>query len=299
MPDGIGSREWAAAIACCLLTLVAMGWAAPPARADAVLLAAGDIGECDRGRHVGAQDTALIVAKQPGAVLALGDLAYVKGSADEFAGCYDPAWGSFKDRTRPVPGNHEYGTRGAKGYFAYWGERAGPRGKGYYSFDLGAWHIVALNSSLELDGHSDQLAWLAADLARSHAACKLAFFHHPLVSSGEHGGTPELDGVFKLLYDGRVSVVLSGHDHDYERFAPMNPAGRVEEGRGLRQFVVGTGGAHLRSFEAVSDGSEARSASAWGILRLDLREDGYAWQFLPAAPATFTDQGSAACVPPR
>lgn len=263
-----------------------------------VLLAAGDIGECDDGPGRGPYRTAALVAKEPGTVLALGDLAYVEGTPEEFAACYAPTWGRFKDRTRPALGNHEHETPGAAGYFGYWGERAGPGRKGYYSFELGGWHLVALDSSLAADGDgAAQARWLAADLAASRARCKLAFFHHPLFSSGAHGDTPELRAVSRLLHDGRVSVALSGHDHDYERFAPMDASGRPDPVRGLRSFVVGTGGAELRGFEARRDGSEARSSKVHGVLKLTLRADGYDWAFLPAGSPRFTDHGTGTCIP--
>lgn len=293
-------RAWVWA-ACIISILVALGAATAAHAAPAVLLAAGDIGECDDGPGHGPYRTAELVAKEPGTVLALGDLAYVEGTPEEFAACYQPTWGRFKDRTRPVPGNHEHETPGAAGYFGYWGERAGPDRKGYYSFDLGGWHLVALDSDIA-DGPAGaaQARWLAADLAGSAARCKLAFFHHPLFSSGMHGDTPELGAIARLLHDARVSVVLSGHDHDYERFAPMDPAGRADPTRGLRSFVVGTGGAELRGFEAKREGSEARSSRAHGVLELVLRADGYDWAFLPVdGGPRFADSGTASCVPAR
>jgi Calcineurin-like phosphoesterase len=146
-----------------------------------------------------------------------------------------------------VPGNHEHRTPGASGYFGYWGRQARPAGTSYYSFDLGGWHLVALDSNLDVSADSAQARWLRSDLASSSARCKLAFFHHPRFSSGEHGDTPEMGAIFEILYDARVSVVLAGHDHHYERFAPLDPSGEVEPTRGVRSFVVGTGGGRLRA----------------------------------------------------
>jgi hypothetical protein len=272
--------------------------AGAPTRADAVLLAAGDIGKCTAAARQGPYLTADLLAARPEAtILALGDLAYGHGTAAEFANCYGPTWGRFKDRTRPVPGNHEYRTPGAAGYFGYWGRQARPTGHSYYSFDLGGWHLVALDSSIDVSAGSAQARWLRSDLAGSTARCKLAFFHHPRFSSGRHGDAPEMGGIFEILYDARVSVVLAGHDHHYERFAPLDPSGAVEPGRGVRQFVVGTGGAPLRSFAAVRAGSEVQEAGTKGVLQLVLRADGYDWAFLPVAGASYGDTGSEPCVP--
>src|SRR4029453_10200533 len=203
------------------------------ARADAVspspgdvgvtLIAAGDIAQCGRSGYVGtgAEGTARLIDRFPGTVLALGDLAYPNGTEREFRECYDPTWGRFKDRTRPTPGNHEHNTPGAAPYYAYWGERAGAAGEGFYSFELGAWHIIALNSNIR-DGplRSKQQEWLAEDLERHPTLCALAFFHHPRFSSGGHGSDPRQDPLFRILHSHGVDVVLGGHDHDYERFAP-------------------------------------------------------------------------------
>jgi acid phosphatase type 7 len=269
-----------------------------PARANAVLLAAGDIGKCTDVGERGPYLTADLLARRPEAtILALGDLAYGHGTAAEFANCYGPTWGRFKDRTRPVPGNHEYKTAGASGYFGYWGPQARPAGTSYYSFDLGGWHLVALDSSVDVSAGSAQARWLRSDLAGSAARCKLAFFHHPRFSSGKHGDSPEMGAIFEILYDARVSVALAGHDHDYERFAPLDPSGAVEPGRGVRQFVVGTGGAPLRALGTPRAGSEAQDAGTKGVLQLVLRADGYDWAFLPVDGASYSDRGSGACVP--
>jgi acid phosphatase type 7 len=272
--------------------------ATAPVRAGTVLLAAGDIGECAVGQQ-GPYLTADLLAAQPEAtILALGDLAYSSGTAAEFANCYGPIWGRFKDRTRPVPGNHEYKTAAASGYFDYWGGQARPAGNSYYSFDLGDWHLVALDSSIEVSGGSGQARWLRSDLATSTARCKLAFFHRPRFSSGEHGDATEMGAIFQSLYDARVSVALAGYEHHYERFAPMSPSGEIEPGRGVRSFVVGTGGAPLRALGgAPRPGSEARQADAKGVLQLKLRADGYDWAFLPVAGASYSDSGSGTCVP--
>ena len=220
--------------------------------------------------------------------------------AAEFTNCYGPTWGRFSDRTRSAPGNHEYKTADAEGYFGFWerqAQQARPDGHSYYSFELGDWHLVALDSSIDVSAGSAQARWLRSDLAGSTARCKLAFSHHPRFSSGWHGDALEMGAIFQILYDGRVSVVLAGHDHDYERFAPLNPSGEVEPGRGVRSFVVGTGGAPLRAFGTPRRGSEARNADAKGVLQLVLRADGYDWTFLPVAGASYSDSGSGTCVP--
>jgi 3',5'-cyclic AMP phosphodiesterase CpdA len=276
------------------------------------VLAAGDIAFCDRGlaRQVydwiwglgsisGAPATAALLDRLPGTVLVMGDLAYWSGTAEEFDDCYDKSWGRHKARSRPVPGNHEYRSPGAGPYFDYWGERAGPPGRGYYSFDLGAWHLVALDSNLEGVEMARQLDWLVDDLAASTARCVLAYWHHPLFSSGKNRDQEQMAEVYRRLYEAGASVVLAGHDHNYERFAPMNPKGQLDPGRGIRSFVVGTGGGQLKAF-AIGDpprkNSEVVDGSTWGLLQLELYEDRYAWRFIPVEGATFTDSGEAPCV---
>ena len=175
--------------------------------------------------------------------------------------------------------------------------QAKPNGSSYYSFDLGDWHVVALNSEIGLGASSTQAKWLKSDLAASRKRCKLAYLHRPRWSSGRHGDSSGLADVYKILYDNRVTLLLSGHDHDYERFAPLTPAGAVDSVRGVRQFVVGTGGAVLRSFSTVRTGSQVRSTASKGVLRLTLQATGYAWKFLPVAGSSLTEQGSGTCVP--
>jgi 3',5'-cyclic AMP phosphodiesterase CpdA len=272
--------------------------------------AAGDIARCTHPdpRWSGAFDTAAVVAAglaaDPGAVvLALGDLTYPRGTAAEFANCYGPTWGRFKDRTWPAPGNHEYATKGAAPYFAYFGERAG---RGYYSLRLKGWRIYSLDSNLTGAAHARQLAWLRSELARDATAatgatppCTLAFWHHPLYSSGGHGSVPVMREAWALLREAGAELVLSGHDHDYERFAPQDEQGRVDA-RGLRQFVVGTGGAYPTPFLLPVKHSETRDASRNGVLRLRLYAGRYDWQFLEATPpqlpnASPPDHGSSVC----
>ena len=263
---------------------------------DAYLVAAGDIAACTQGAEI----TAALVDELPGTVAPLGDTAYENGTPQEFAQCYAPTWGRHKSRTRPAIGNHEYGTPGATGYFDYFGAAAGERGRGWYSYDLGAWHLIALNSNCsEVGGcgpQSEQGRWLRADLASSEARCTLAYMHHPRFSSGNaHGGSPTVEPLWKALADAGAEMVLSGHDHDYERFAPQTPAGALDVQRGVRQFVVGTGGKSLRSFGTASPNSQARINTAFGVLHLRLRDGSYGWRFVaqPGSPAT--DSGTETC----
>jgi len=280
----------------------------PAAAADVdrgvTVYAAGDIARCPSAdaAYSGAADTAATVAAglaqdRDAVVLALGDLTYPRGAMKEFTDCYAPTWGRFKDRTWPAPGNHEYYTPGAQPYFAYWGARAG---RGYYSFELGGWHIVSLDSNLAPAAHAAQLAWLRADLAAHPTHCTLAFWHHPLYSSGGHGSVQKMRDAWQLLYEAGAELVLSGHDHDYERFAPQDADGRLDPARGIRQFVVGTGGAYPTPFLFTVAHSEVRDSNRTGVLRLHLYAGGYGWEFVESTSlASFSvappDHGSAAC----
>ena len=269
-------------------------YAAP--RSPAVLLAAGDVADCNSG---GDEATARILATQSGAVATLGDNAYETGSASDYEKCYAPSWGRFKSRTHPAPGNHEYVTRDASGYFDYFGPSAGPRGKGWYSYELGAWHVIVLNSNCYAiggcDAGSPQGRWLRADLAAHPRACTLAYWHHARFSSGLHGSNALLKPFWQLLYAAGADVVMSGHDHDYERFAPQTPAGRLDKRRGIVEFVVGTGGKSYYALKRRIANSVVRHTGTFGVLRLTLRARGYSWKFLPVAGARFTDAGSGRC----
>lgn len=231
-------------------------------------------------------------------VLALGDLQYEDGSYAGFLDSYDATWGRVKAITAPVPGNHEYRTAEAKGYYRYFGVVAGVRARGYYSFDLGGWHVIALNSNCRAVGGCDagsaQEQWLRADLAASQVACTLAYWHHPRFSSGYHGSSATYRAFWQALYDAEADLVLVGHDHDYERFAPQDATGRHDRERGIREFVVGTGGRGLRPFSRVAANSEVRDATTIGILELTLGSGSYAWRFRPAV-GSFTDSGSNRC----
>src|SRR5579872_3327837 len=264
-----------------------------------VLVGAGDIASCDDLR--GAEATAKLIDGIPGTVFAVGDLAYPDGSDEQFAKCYGATWGRFKDRTRPAPGNHEYHSDGASGYVRYFGAAAGDPTKAYYSYDLGAWHIIALNSECEAVGGcgvgSQQEQWLRQDLNAHPAKCTLAYWHKPLFSSGAaHGNDPEVKALWDALYAANVDVVLNGHDHDYERFAPQDPSGNLDSQRGIREFVVGTGGKNShRSFAAPKPDSEVRQADTFGVLKVTLHATSYDWEFVPEAGKTFSDFGTGAC----
>ena len=269
----------------------------PLPTADPTVIAAGDIVDCPN--TAGSEATAKLLDKIPGTVLPIGDLAYPDGSDASFR-CYDKTWGRHKDRTRPAPGNHEYRTPGAAGYFRYFGKAAGDPSRGYYSFDLGSWHIIALNSQCSAIGGcgkgSPQEQWLRHDLQENVASCTLAFWHVPLFSSGdEHGNSPGMKDFWDDLYQAGADIVLNGHDHDYERFVPQRPDGAADPTRGIREFVVGTGGKNQRGFHRPLPTTEIRSNSTFGVLQLTLHAHDYEWKFIPVAGGEFTDSGSGKC----
>ncbi len=274
--------------------LAAAAALAAPAAAHAArpltVYAAGDIADCryNRAADSGAAGTAALIAKgDPEAlILTLGDHTYPSGAPAEFSDCYAPTWGQFKARTRPTPGNHEYTSGKATGYFDYFGELAGPAGRGYYSFDKSGWHFISLNSDLKPADHQRQLLWLKDDLAASKARCTLAYWHAPMYSSGGHAPSKRMQDIWRALHAAGVELVLSGHDHDYERLAPMDADGQPDMARGVRQFVVGTGGAMLTPFLWLNDQSEARSNWRTGVLKLVLKENSYEWELLPVQPKT-------------
>ncbi|HEY8607431.1 MAG TPA: metallophosphoesterase [Noviherbaspirillum sp.] len=266
------------------------------------LFAAGDIADCRRvpAAESGAAKTAALVearlAADPAAfVLTLGDHTYPVGLLQEFIDCYEPTWGRFKSRTYPVPGNHEYYTPHAVGYYTYFGARAGEARRGYYSFRAGSWHLIALNSYLKPDDHAQQLAWLKAELKTSGARCTLAFWHHPVFSSGGHGNNSRMRDAWDILHAAGADVILASHDHDYERFAPQDGSGQRDDARGIRQFVVGTGGAKLTPFRFRNWNTERSDNLSHGVLKLALKDAGYEWEFLPVDKDGFTDAGSTLC----
>jgi 3',5'-cyclic AMP phosphodiesterase CpdA len=289
-------------LAACLISAPALAVTPSATPASVTVYAAGDIARCadpDPAWSGAAATAALIntglAADPTAAVLALGDLTYPVGAPAEFTNCYGPTWGKFKDRTYPAPGNHEYATKGAAGYFGYFGAAAGP---GYYSFQLGAWRLISLDSNLAPAAHATQLAWLREELARHPARCTLAYWHHPLYSSGMKGNDTRMKEEWQALYEAGAELVLSGHDHLYERFAPQDANGRRDDAHGLRQFVVGTGGAFPTPFLRTRANSEARDSNHSGVLKLVLGDEAYTWQFLQVAGgsgAAEPDRGSGRC----
>ena len=268
-----------------------------PSDNNAVLVGAGDIADCTD--LSGAEATAKLIEQIPGTVMAVGDLAYPDGTKANFE-CYDKTWGRFKFRTRPAVGNHEFHSTDAAFYFSYFGYAAGSYKDGFYSYELGAWHIIVLNSECaEVGGcnaGSREEKWLRADLAAHPTACTLTYFHKPLFSSGgKHGDDPELRPIWQALYDSNADVVVNGHDHDYERFAPQGPDGKADAKRGIREFVAGTGGKNLRPFGPSKPNSEIRDTTAFGVLKLTLKPNSYDWQYIPIAGKSFTDSGSGTC----
>ena len=287
-----------------------------PASADPVVVAVGNIA-CDpaekpadeelveaSGPICQAKATAdLAAALRPAAVLALGDLQFDDGTLEKFQSSYGLTWGRLRRITHPVPGHKEYldalSGRPAGGYFSYFKSAAGEPGRGWYSFDVGRWHVIALNSECDEIGgcteNSPQLRWLRADLDANQRHCTLAYWNRPRFSSGQHGGQTTLAQFWHELYAGGVDVVLNGRAYDYERFAPQNPFGQRDRAHGIRQFVVGTGGRHLEHFEEVQRNSEKRNAAAYGVLQLTLQPESYTWRFVPTTPDGFTDAGAARC----
>ena len=257
---------------------------------------AGDIATCGGTAD---EATALLLDQIPGTVFTLGDNVYNDGSAREFAECYEPSWGRHKARTRPASGNHDYHIPGAADYFAYFGAAAGEPEKGYYSYNLGEWHIIVLNTECSDVGGctmaSPQGQWLQADLAANPRACTLAIWHKPRFTSGTRGSASALIDFWQLLYNAGADVVLNGHDHFYERFARQTPTGVADARYGIRQFTVGTGGAGLYPFGTILPTSEARNNTTYGVLKLTLHAGSYDWAFVPIAGQSYTDSGSAAC----
>ena len=290
-----------------LALMVAALWAGGPATGqaggDPVLVGAGDIASC---KSLGDEATADLLAGIRGTIATFGDNAYPKGTAANFAECYEPSWGKFKARTMPSPGNHEYETAGASGYFNYFGRAAGRSGEGFYSYDLGSWHVISLNSNCSFVGGcasgSAQEQWLRADLAaHSSNTCTLAYWHHPRFSSKlSSGGNSNMKPFWDALYaaPNKAEVVLNGHIHNYERFAPQTPSGVEDDpARGIREFVVGTGGYSLNTFQSTqhAPNSEKQYADSYGVLKLTLHPTSYDWQFVTAPGGTVADSGSGSC----
>ncbi len=263
-----------------------------PRPASVTLVGAGDIATCNGS---GDEATAKLLDSIPGTVFTAGDNAYEDGTAADYANCYSLSWGRHKARTRPAPGNHEYNTPGATGYFGYFGSAAGDGDKGYYSYNLGAWHVIMLNSNLNVGTGSPQESWLRADLAAHDAPCTIAIWHHPRFSSGPHGSSIAMQSIWQTLYDAGADLVVVGHDHLYERFAPQDGGAQLDLARGIRQFVVGTGGASAYAVVSPVANSEVRNSGTRGVLKLTLYPDRYDWKFVPVKGSSFTYSGSASC----
>lgn len=283
------------------LALVGIALMPHAVQAESVTLyAAGDIADCRTAKAAagGARTAALIAPllerDRLARVLTLGDSTYPDGALSEFNDCYGPTWGRLKQVTHPAPGNHEYRTPGAAGYFDYFGAAAGPGRRGYYRFQLGAWQVFSLNSFLEPKEHAAQLAWLKQELADNRALCTLAYWHHPLFSSGEYGSQRMRDA-WDILYAANADLVLTGHDHLYERFAPQDGAGRLDRSKGITQFVVGTGGAELLPIKEKLPNSAASQTMQFGVLKLVLHATQFDWQFLSADSSSAIDSGKQDC----
>jgi hypothetical protein len=286
----------------------------PPSAGDPVIAAVGDIA-CDPANveFNGGQGTSNSCAQQAtanllgplwtqgnlAAILTLGDTQYEVNTYPAFLQSFDKSWGKYKEIIHPAVGNHEYLTPGAAGYYQYFGAAAGNPHQGFYSFDAGAWHLIALNSNCGDAGGcspgSPQGKWLVADLASHKSQCVLAYWHIPLFSSGGRTA-PNSRTFWDVLYAAGADVILTSHDHLYERFAPQTPAGAPDPVKGIRTWVVGTGGNNHTSFvDPIFPNSEVRDDNTFGILQMTLHPQGYDWRFLPVAGKSFTDAGSGTC----
>ena len=261
---------------------------------DAVLVGAGDMAGCGMQAPI---ETAKLLDRIPGIVFTAGDNVYPAGSTTIYPECYGPSWGRHMWRTYPLPGNHDWDSSGAAdAYFAYFGAVSAP-GLGYYSYNAGAWHIFALNSNIAANAGSAQYEWLKADLASSATACMLAVWHHPLFSSSINGNSSRMRDVWRLLQQYGAEVVVNGHDHDYERYAPQDADGRATSS-GMREFVVGTGGYSLYDLAHRQPNSELFENRTWGVIKFTLKRQSYTWEFVPIDGQTFRDSGSGACSVP-
>lgn len=272
------------------------GGTTPPTGQTAVVVGAGDIGMCGADGSTplpSVAATARLVAGLQGQVILAGDIAYLHGSAANFRDCFNPSWGQFRNRWRPVPGNHEYETPGAAPYFAYFGQDAGPDGTGYYAFMAGDWLVLMLNSNIPAGRGSAQFEFARLQLEAQRTPCTLAVWHHPLFTSGPNGPNVFMRDMWSLLETANAEVVLTGHDHLYERFARQTAAGVADPAKGVREFVAGTGGAELYSFVRTSANSELRIAQH-GVVRFTLKPAQFEWEFLTTNGAV-VDSGLDTC----
>jgi 3',5'-cyclic AMP phosphodiesterase CpdA len=252
-----------------------------------VLVGAGDIASCGYDTD---ERTAQLLDGIPGTVFTAGDDAYPDGTYEQFMNCYDPTWGRHKARTKPVPGNHDYNTAEGAAYYQYF-NNVPP----YYVYTLGTWRIYALNSEIDVSAASAQIDWLKKDLMANPTQCVLAYWHRPRWSSGgEHGSDPAMQTLWQIFHDAGAELIINGHDHNYERFAEMDDTGTAVP-QGLREFVVGTGGAGLYDFGPALPSTEVRNNTTFGVLKLTLHPTSYEWEFVPLRGSSFTDSGSGAC----
>ena len=265
----------------------------PVTPTTAVLIGAGDIGDCTQ---TGVVETAKLLDSVFGTVFTLGDNVYDSGTMASYLGCYGPNWGRQLSRTRPSPGNHDYDGASLSAYLAYFGSTgaAGPDGQGYYSYDAGGWHVLSLNSSIPIGPGLRNCRGFRATWRPTRRTARLVYWHHPLFSSAQNGPQSFVKDLWRVLYQYNVDIVMNGHDHVYERFGPQDPDGSADVSRGIRQFTVGTGGATLYTFGTIRANSQAHS-STWGVLKLFLEANAYTWQFVPVAGESFSDGGTAAC----
>jgi hypothetical protein len=272
----------------------------PTAPPPAVLVGAGDIASCS---STGDEATATLLDGIAGTVFTLGDNVYDNGTSTEFSSCYGPSWGrtAIKSRTKPVPGNHDYNTTNATGYFGFFGAAAGDPTKGYYAYDLGGWRIYVLNTNtgtcsvVACGAGSAQELWLKADLAANPRQCVAAMWHHPRFSSGQHGNNTVSQALWNDLYAAHADLILNGHDHTYERFGPQDPSGNLDTTNGIVEMVVGTGGKDHYAFGTIKANSLVRDNTASGVMKLSLSATGWTFQFVPEAGKSFTDTGSGTC----
>ncbi len=264
--------------------------------------AAGDIADCKKlppAETMAARTAELISAgleqDKKALVLTLGDNTYPVGRPEEFSHCYDATWGKFKASTLPSPGNHDYGMPLALGYYNYFDDLAGPDRRGYYSKTVGNWLLLSLNSNLSESPMQEQLIWLREQLKNNRRLCKLAYWHHPVFSSGGHGNNDVMREAWKLLAEAKTDIVLASHDHDYERLVPLNANGERDDKNGIRSFVVGTGGVKLTPMFFPKATTEVRDNVTFGVLKLNLHKNSYNWEFLPVAGQSFTDTGRDVC----
>ena len=276
--------------------------AEPPGRSDVadpapahVIVGAGDIAEC---QNPGDELTAHLLDGIDGTVFTLGDNVYDSGTPNEFADCYHPSWGRHRERTRPVPGNHDYETPNASGYFEYFGERAGEAGEGYYAYSVGDWSVYALNSNCDEVGGCDpasrQYQWLASRVSTDDADCSIAYWHDPILTASSAGESDAVLPLVEVLYHAGVEMLLTASSHSYERLAPLAPDRSIDRDRGIRVFVVGTGGAGLRPLGPPLPATEASDDRTHGVLKLDLNAGWYEWEFIPA-DGNFQDRGVDTC----